>query len=413
LFAWELGAGAGHVTRFLPTALLLQERDHEVVFAVRDLPRTKLVLGRHRVPLHQSPLWLRDNPGLPPAVSYAELLLRFGYQNVADLKAMVRGWLTLYEMVRPDLVVIDHGPTALMAAMVGGVRRATIGTGFFLPPRLYPLPSFRPWLDVPADRLQRSEREVLAVVNGALLALGAERRLSGLAELFEADEAFLCTVPELDHYPRDQGHYWGPAFDALGGDEPQWPSSDGPKIFVYMPGTWAGLPRLLQELAGLRASVLLYLPGLALAAAASYAGPSMRISARPLRMAQVLRECDLVVCHAGHGTVAAALLAGRPLLVIPEQVEQLLVARAVVKLGAARMVNPDSRPKFSRLIQGILSDGELAQAARGFATKYSHFGPAQPYRSIAERCEALMRLDTGPNASAGPAGPRTRPAPRP
>jgi UDP:flavonoid glycosyltransferase YjiC (YdhE family) len=390
LFAWELGGGAGHVTRFLPTALILREHGHEVVFAVRDLPRTKVVLGRHHLPLLQSPMWVRENPGLPPAMSYPELLLRFGYHSASDLAAMARGWLTLYEMVHPDLVVIDHGPTALIAAMVAGVRRATIGTGFFIPPRLHPMPSFRPWLDVSADRLQRAEREVLDVVNEALLALGAERKLTVLAELFDADEAFLCTVPELDHYQRADGHYWGPAFDALGGDEPQWPLSEGPKIFVYMPGTWAGLNRLLQELSDMRASVLLYLPGLALGSAESYAGPAMRVSARPLRMTQVLRECDIVVCHAGHGTVAAALLAGRPLLVIPEQVEQFLVARQVVKLGAAKMVNPDSRPKFQRLIDEILSHGEFAEAARRFATKYSRFGQAEPYRSIAERCEALM-----------------------
>jgi UDP:flavonoid glycosyltransferase YjiC (YdhE family) len=392
LFAWELGGGAGHVARFLPTALMLTEREFDVILAVRDLHRSITALGRYRLPLVQAPIWVRTNPALAPAVSYAELLLRFGYCSHSDLKAMVHAWLTLYDIIRPDAVVIDHGPTALIAAMVAGLRRATIGTGFLIPPRTNPIPSFRPWLDVPVARLVRSEREVLEVVNNALRGLGAETELAALADIFEVDDEFLCTVPELDHYPRKEGRYCGVVSDFSSGDEPHWPISGGPKIFVYLPATCPFLKQLLYELAGMRASALLYVPGLGPALAESYAGPSMRFSLKPLRMSQVLQECDLVVCHAGHGTVAAALLAGRPLLVIPDQVEQFLVARNVVRIGAAKMVNPDSRPKLRRLIEGILSDPTFAQTAMRFATKYANSVGMEAHRAIAERCETLLTM---------------------
>jgi UDP:flavonoid glycosyltransferase YjiC (YdhE family) len=107
-------------------------------------------------------------------------------------------------------------------------------------------------------------------------------------------------------------------------------------------------------------------------------------------MDHVLDQCDLVVCHAGHGTVAAALLAGRPLLLIPDHVEQLLLSRKVVELGAAKMVNPDSRPSFGRLIGDILAHTEFTVAAREFARKYEHFSGVTPQRAIAARCEELM-----------------------
>jgi UDP:flavonoid glycosyltransferase YjiC (YdhE family) len=391
LFAWELGAGLGHVTRFLPTALLLKERTHDVIFAVRDLHRTIAALGRNPLPLLQAPVWIRDNPLLTPAVNYAELLLRFGYRNASDLKAMIQGWLSLYEIVQPDVVVIDHGPTALIAAMLAGLPRATIGTGFFLPPRIHPIPSFRPWLDVPVERLVRSEREVLEVVNDALRGLGANVQLAALADLFDVNEEFLCTVQELDHYPRNDARYCGLISDLSSGDEPNWPAREGPRIFVYLPATCPLLGQLLHELAGMRASVLLYLPGLAPALAESHTG-SMQISPKPLRMSQVLKECNVVVCHAGHGTVAAALLAGRPLLVIPGHVEQLLVARNAVKIGAAKMVNPDSRPRLRRLIEDVLSDDKFTEAAMRFATKYGKYSGMEPHRAIAERCELLMTI---------------------
>jgi len=291
--------------------------------------------------------------------------------------------------VRPDLVVIDHGPTALLAARVARLRRATIGTGFSLPPRVHPLPSFRSWLDVPAERLAASEREVLDVVNDVVVGLGGTA-LEVLADLFDVAETFLCTVPELDHYGRGEAQYWGPAVDRLAGDDPEWPASAGPKIFVYLPGTYGALDRLLQDLRAVRASKLLYLPGRPPAKKTPSGDTTMRVSVNPVRMEHVLEQCDLVVCHAGHGTVAAALLAGRPLLLIPDHVEQLLLARKVVELGAAKMVNPDSRPSFGRLIGDILQHAELAAAASAFASKYEHFTGVAPQRAIAARCEELL-----------------------
>jgi hypothetical protein len=390
LFAWELGAGAGHVASFLPCALLLQERGHEVVFAVRDLPRTEIALGGHPFPILQSPIFVRDNITLPPAVSYPELLLRFGYGDASDLRGMARGWLGLFETVRPDLVVVDHGPTALLAARIADLRRSAIGTGFSLPPRIDPMPSFRPWLDVPHDRLVTSERHVVDAVNQVVLGLGGRTPLGVLADLFDVAESFLCTVPELDHYDRTDGTYWGPTVDRRVGDEPEWPAATGPRIFVYLPGTYGGLDRLLHDLRSIRASKLLYLPGRQPGKKAVSSDASMRISPNPVRMERVLEQCDLVVCHAGHGTVAAALLAGRPLLLIPDHVEQLLLARKVVALGVAKMVNPDSRPSFGRLIGDILQHTEFAAAAHEFARKYEHFAGVTPQRAIAARCEELM-----------------------
>jgi len=36
-FAWELGAGTGHVTTLLPVAAAMQMRGHDVPFFLRDL----------------------------------------------------------------------------------------------------------------------------------------------------------------------------------------------------------------------------------------------------------------------------------------------------------------------------------------------------------------------------------------
>jgi UDP:flavonoid glycosyltransferase YjiC (YdhE family) len=44
-FAWELGAGTGHVATLLPIAAAMKARGHDARFFLRDLPRIEAALG--------------------------------------------------------------------------------------------------------------------------------------------------------------------------------------------------------------------------------------------------------------------------------------------------------------------------------------------------------------------------------
>src|SRR5437588_11951625 len=79
-YAWEIGEDLGHITQFVPLALELRRRGHDVVTALRELPRAEDVIGRHGITMLQSPIWqgaLLNPPPLP--LSYAEMLFFFGY----------------------------------------------------------------------------------------------------------------------------------------------------------------------------------------------------------------------------------------------------------------------------------------------------------------------------------------------
>ncbi len=392
LYAWELGDGFGHVTAFRPLALELRQRGHEVTLIVRDLPRAHVFLGRHGFPTYQAPIWLHES-SVPVAVNYSELLFGFGFLNEQSLMGLVRGWHGLFEHIDPDLLLIDHAPTALLAARAWSGKRALFGTGFYSPPRRHPLPSFRPWLKIQPERLAESDRRVLEVVNRVVNRLGGEP-LVGMADLFQADEDFLCTFRELDHYPgRESVRYWGPICTTDEGTPPEWPAGRGAKILAYLLPTYRDFETALRSLAELPQRTLVVHTPRQNQDGIRQRGRSSNIAFSPglVKMARAVEECDLVMCHAGHGTVALALLTGRPLLLLPIDVEQVLTSRNVVTYGAGKMVNVDSRnPPYWRLISEILGNPAYAERASAFAEAHRDFSQADQLAAVVARCEELL-----------------------
>ncbi len=312
LCVWELGADFGHMSRFLPLALKLRERGHEVVFALKDLSNAEAILGRHGFALLQAPLWLPAIPGLPKMpVSYTELICQFGFLNQPGLTGLVKGWRELYALVKPDLILADHSPTALLASRGLPFRRCLIGTGFCSPPRVNPFPNMRTWLKIPPERLPDVEKNVLQTANAVLAGFGVKPMIA-LFEMFDVDEDFLCTFPELDHYAdRGPARYWSPVFAKDHGQELKWPEPrQGKRVFAYLKPRYRDYEKILGLLRQVKGTVLVFSPGISKAMARKYQSPRVIITTQPVKLAGILPGCDLAICHAGHGTVAASLLAG-------------------------------------------------------------------------------------------------------
>jgi MGT family glycosyltransferase len=71
------------------------------------------------------------------------------------------------------------------------------------------------------------------------------------------------------------------------------------------------------------------------------APPNVRIE-RYIPQTLVFPRCDLVVCHAGSGTVMAALVHGLPLVLTPFAADQPENARRCAALGLARVISDDA-----------------------------------------------------------------------
>jgi hypothetical protein len=386
LLAWELGSGLGHAA---PQALIARELlrlGHEVHLVWKDLTPTQWVipdlLTHPGLKLWQAPLWQRPLRGVPEAANYAELLFHAGWLDALGLAPLVHAWRALLQTISPDVLLVDHAPTALLASRGLGLTTAQMGTGFFKPPTLSAqthdntpcMPNFRPWETLDPKRLMNSEKLALKSANQLLSTLTPEPiPLKNLADLLVVDQVFLFTTPALDHYGavRSQqpkpAHYWGALPTLETGDTPHWPldSSTGsapqlPKVFAYLK---ADLPCLAQVLSVLRSGpwqALVYVLGLDPAIQAKYSHPQMHLVGKPLHIKQVLAQAQAVVCPAGHGLLAEALGAGVPVVMLPMFVEQRLLALRVEEAGCGVLVAPPQLPThFAPALHKVLHDTAL------------------------------------------------------
>jgi UDP-N-acetylglucosamine:LPS N-acetylglucosamine transferase len=394
LMAWELGANLGHVDRQLLLARALRERGHEPVFVLRDLSRAHARVAVEGFRIGQAPVWLPRLNQPPRQGNFANVLAAAGWLDAPGLAGLLAGWQTWIDLLQPAAVLADHAPTALLAARGSGLPLWACGSAFEIPPALQG--SFAPFrVDDARERAACNgyDHSVLPSVNAALGLLGRPP-LARLTAIFDGVGKVLLTLPELAHYG-DLGasaadvHWVGPLFAASSGADARWPDGPGPRAFVYVePGqpVFEPLVAALQA-SGLRS--LVHAKGLAEAAARRLSGPGLRFEPNPVRMDQALAGADLVVCHGGQGTLAAAALAGKPVLVLPTQLEQAMAARRVQACGWGLAVEPAGPPPtLAPVLLRLLREPGFAQAAQVVAQRHAGATPAATAQRVADLVSA-------------------------
>ena len=258
---------------------------------------------------------------------------------------MVKAWRNLFDLFMPDLVVIDHAPTALIALRGTSIKTVLYGTGYFSPPKQNPMPSLIPWVKAPEGLMESSEKKAVKTINKALSQLQAPL-LQKLSDMFAVDDDILITFKELDHYEtREPTRYWGPVLDLPEGLTLSWPGRFTKKIFCYLKHDNLHFESLLYALKRIEAAIIIYAPGTSEKLMQEIQTPNITFVQEQVNMHNVCEECDLVICHAGHGTVVTSLLYGRPLLVIPgyNHLEQVLTARNAIRLKAGLAILKQSQ----------------------------------------------------------------------
>ncbi len=387
LLANELGGGLGHVVRMGQVAAALRRHGATVHIAARRWSLAVLPPGERHAAI-PAPGLARSTRGDLNAFNYAELLARVGYSDGAALAEHVAAWRRVVEDADPHLVVSDFAPGALLAARILGLPAATVGTGFALPPRQTPLPSFRPWMTPPLDRMAMHEREVLAAVNAVMESAGAAN-IGTLADLLHTGRDVLCTFAEFDHYGehRNQAHQGdlavGPIFGEAA-EDPGGAEALGGGILAYLSPDSPALECLAGAAEGIGLPILAIAPGLSDAEAKARSRTGITVRATTLPLAAVLAASRAVVCHGGMGLVSRALLAGRPLVMVPRNPEQLGTAHRVVAAGYGLILaEHDAGIAMAATVRRAVDQPTLTAAAGAFAERHRGYDPATTADTVA------------------------------
>jgi len=386
-FAWELGAHTGHVTTMLPLAVALKARGHDVRFLLRELHAAADVEGAAEIPREGAPIWSGQAVTANP-LNLGEILLNFGYHEPGPVKALIDAWRE--RLKASQAVVANVAPAAHLAALTLGIPSFEVSQGFHAPPPGMPSAPLRHWEPAPRARLEAADRRVLNAINQALAAFGA-KPLATIGDLF-VGRLMLLTYPELDIYPeRGPSDYYGITESAEGKLAPDWPAGDGPRVFVYLYHYYKELARLAEALAGRRCPTLALCRGIDSGLRARHHGGSVYFAEEPMSVSRLLPQAEIVVCHGSHQMTAQALLAGKPVLLLPTQLEQFLIMRRAVRHGAGLGVAPEAKnPDFASALGALAANESYAGKAREFAARYSGHSRDAALATMIARIETAL-----------------------
>jgi len=358
-----MGSGLSHLTNLKPFIDAAIAAGHHVTLAAKELVNIVPVFGRqYNFNLFQSPyLWRNAVRRYPHLQSYAQLVLqRFGSET--ELLVLVAAWDTIFAAVKPDLVVYDYAPSALVASLGKPWRKLMVGSGFLMPrtdePYLGVFPGVRN-TEENHRQLRDGDARLLQLIN----AVNAERGLSALATpaelITQCHSQLLLTLPELDHFGSRPGETYLGIPEAIGGAEPLWPAGKGFKVFCYL-SSFARMKELMAALHAHGASVLVY--GRNIPQSMRECFPEVAFTDTLLNMTKVGRQADLFVTMGNHTTCAHAVMQGVPLLMVPTNQEQLYLVKRVVSAGRGVCLYPDDPNLVDKVAASfrLASDGRLA-----------------------------------------------------
>jgi MGT family glycosyltransferase len=213
----------------------------------------------------------------------------------------------------------------------------------------------------------------------ALRATVGHGPISHLWDAWEGLPALCTTLPELDslaHELPPTHVYTGPIFERMPGSNWQDPwDPDDPRPLVLVsfstqevPPQRSRITRTLDALADRPYRVLVA------TGAADMTGtpiPRNAVVTRYIPHGEVLPHTAVVVTHAGHGTLTAALAHGVPLVCLPNSVvaDQIPLAAQVEELGAGLALDAEAATSadVAAAVDAVLADRTYSAAARQLA----------------------------------------------
>ena len=381
LLAWELGEGLGHLPPLKAIALALKPLGVKPVFALRETQHAGPALREVGAEIYVAPHWAK--PSKPPfkTGSFADILGANGHSTGEHAFGIIGAWDRLIDKVKPDLIVCEHAPSAMLSAF-GRIPVAFVGTGFVVPPADDArFPTYRPGFGSP-----EGQDVVLEAISFALRRLGRPAPAT-LTEPFRGDFRGVYSFPLIDSYRSVRRER------VLGPIEPQpplVPFPDRPRLFVYSALDFARIDALVQCLMDIGPEVSVYLRGNLGPGAAILRSRGVEVFDKPQPFAEIMPRASVVFSHAGSGFTNAALACGRPHITFPRHFEAKASAMGLEQAGCGIRLETLDVAAFRAAYRRANMDTAMRDAAQRVGQQAQEFVTSARAHDVT--IEAVKRL---------------------
>jgi UDP:flavonoid glycosyltransferase YjiC (YdhE family) len=321
-------------------------------------------------------------PTVPPQVHLGRIAAGKFFYTADELEAYVHADLALIERFRPNLAVVDLRFSTHIAARLAGVPLLTLVNAHWSPGGPWRLPApntgalrfFPPGLREALFALVRplARRYFSKPIDDVRQRFGLPPLRDICKHYTAGDYCAYLDLPEL--FPLacvPHGHFYlgplmwtpqnlpPPPLDKLSGDRPL--------AYVSMgsTGNKCVLPTLLKATAAAGFQVVLSGLDDTETAELRNAAPDLRgrfAAGKFFDPAPVLKRAALTICHGGSGTIYQSLAQGVPLVCVPDNPDQELIARhvATAKAGVCVRSEATQRTDWQRVIATGLKCAETA-----------------------------------------------------
>ena len=362
LFVWEIGNGRGHVVHLKTLAqawvqaggvcagfvLCNSEHAHEVSYG-----EAPVLAGPHQKRIVPD----RFARGFGPAATFGDFIGDCGFGSLPLLASQVQAWRQVMMEQKPDLVVADHAPTALLAARSLSLPSVATGIAYTVPPSFLPV---TPVLIEGVGEVIWPEEDLCANINTILHTYGCEP-VDRFAALYGAGVPLPCSPSLLDPYVNERRERrFMPTLPALKPTE-----EPGDEVFAYLSTSDRYDAVLLSALMTCPLKVRAYLPQIEPAMATLLASRGVMVEPEPVPPALIAAR-SRVLLHAGnHGMVAMGLKAGLPQVCVPQQLEQYFSALQLQRVGAGVVIEKAERnvPVVHQALQRAFDEPAMKRCA--------------------------------------------------
>lgn len=388
LLAWEIGAGFTHTQNALGVVAHLRANGFSCVFATAD-PRFDPWFRAHGAQILQTYLWppMRVGAAVPElreARTFTDLLADYAIGNPANLAAAIAHYDTLFDLVRPDIVLCENAFGALLAARKRIPTIAFGSTLLFMPPKLGD--GFVP-INPSTPNPAWPPQDIIDAINTAL---GASARpfLSCAADIMDCAAILPFGPAAFDPYLQARAQ---PVLAPYCPDL-RFPmnTSDRCETVIYLHERAQFMDDLLEAVGQLPGPVRLYIPALEPISRTKLEDAGVLIESKMMPLETIAAKARCLVHHGGVTLTAAALALGIPQVILARFYENTLAGQFIAGRSLGVWMHVDT-VSVGRLIDAVRLCGvDLAANSKRAAPEFQNWFHSDPTFVVAQEAARLL-----------------------